>query len=326
MTDRLYENMLNTDTKSFSKRLGRKFLNRDVFESLIDFGQPGLDPDVWTEDDGQFVLAEGVEAKILEFIKSYPNKDLLAETDNLHMVGSMTTNQYLEDSDIDIHLFPKDVGIWDEDKVWEVKKWFDKWAKHLDAYIENHPIEIFIQLHSATDYLSPGFYDITNHKWIKGPKIVPQDYDPYDDFSDLADDLRSSVKDTDLIIGELKRDVIDFETIQKAVAKMSPENKKKFLAQLESKLKEITIAITSLLKHKDKWVANRRLVSDPVTPEQALKDVELSKQWRDSNAMFKLIGRYQYVTLIKALKELLQDDGEVTPDEVDNVKKIVGMN
>ena len=72
MIDRLYENMLNVDRKLFSKRLGKKSLDRSIFESLVDFGQPGLDPDVWTKDGDQYVLAEGVEAKILEFIKVIP--------------------------------------------------------------------------------------------------------------------------------------------------------------------------------------------------------------------------------------------------------------
>jgi len=295
-------------------------------ESLIDFAQPDLDLDVWVKStDGQYTLKPDVEHLIMQVIKSYPSKDLISEIDNLHIIGSITTNQYLEDSDIDVHIFPKNINIWNEDKVWEVKEWFDENAERLGAYVKKHPIEIFIQIHPAVDYLSPGFYDITNHKWVKGPKIVSRDYDPYEDFSDLADDLRHSVKDADLLMGELKRDIIDFETIQVAVNKMSLEDRKKFLTKLENKLQEIETDIATLSQHKDNWVAHRRLISDPASPEQALKDIELAKQWRDANALFKLIGRYQYITIIKALKEVLWDDGEVTPEEVEKIKDIMGM-
>jgi len=325
MIDKLYENAFAVDMQLFSTRLTKESLDRSTFESLIDFAQSGLDPDVWVQDGkGVYSLVPGVEEKIIGFIKKYPGGDLLSLTDNVHVVGSITTNQYLEDSDLDVHIFLKDISKWNEDIVWEVKGWFDRNAKLSSALVGEHTIEIYIQLRPSVDYLSPGFYDLTNHKWIKGPKIVAEDYDPYADFSDIADDLRSSVKDTDLIIGELKRDVIDFETIQKAVGKMSPENKKKFLTKLESKLEDIESSIRTLLKHKDQWVANRRLVDEPTSPEQALKDVDLAKQWRDSNAVFKLIGRYKYVTLIKDLKKLLQDDGKVTPDEIDKVKDIIG--
>ena len=305
----------------FRQYRGFVFLPENIGESLIDFAQPDLDLQVWNKDShGRYSLAPTAEAAIMEFIASYPSGDLLAQIDNLHIVGSITTNQYSDDADIDVHIFPKNPEMWDENKVWGVKGWFD----NNKVFIGKHPIEIFVQLNPSTDYLSPGFYDVTNHKWIKGPKVMPEDYDPYDDFSDIAGELKNSVTSADLLIGELKRDVIDFETVQKAMNNMSSENKQKFLAALEIKLKEIEEDIDSLVQHKDKWVFNRRLKAEPISPEIALKDVELAKQWRDSNAIFKFIGRYHYITVINKLRQLVKDDDDVSSNDVDVIKGIIG--
>jgi hypothetical protein len=291
-------------------------------ESLIDFAKPSLDSSVWIQGrDGSFKLQPTAEKAILDHLGKHPDANLLATTEKPHILGSLTTNQYLDDTDVDIHLFPKNPAEWDEDKVRAVKAWYELPENTL--YIGKHPVEVYVQVKPATDYLSPGFYDIETRKWEKGPKIVPSDYDPYEDFADIADDLRSSVKDADLLFGEIRRDIIDIETIQDAISRMSPEDKAIFLEKLEVKFAEIQDDISTLVDIKKGWV-NARRVTEPASPEEALKDIELAKEWRDSNALFKLIGRYQYITIIKALKAVVADDGEVTAGELDTIKKIVG--
>lgn len=292
-------------------------------ESLIDFAKGGLDPQVWNKDaSGGYTLAPAAERAIFDFLGKLPGKDLRAEAEEIRIVGSMASNQYLDDSDLDVHIVPKNIGDWGEEKVWAVKKWFDENRDKYKAYIGRHPIEFYVQTNSAQDYLSPGLFDLEAKEWRKGPKLVPTDYDPYDDFSDIADDLKSSVTDADLLIGELKRDVIDFEVIQTALGKMSPEDKKKFLTKLEAKLKEIDSDIEALFLKRKEWVQARRTSTS--SPEQALKDVELADKWRDANALFKFINRYQYLAIVKELRDAVGEDGEVTPDEVDMIKGILG--
>ena len=68
----------------------------------------------------------------------------------------------------------------------------------------------------------------------------------------------------------------------------------------------------------------RRKSSTPATEEDALKDVELAKKWRDSNAIFKFLNRYKYFHTINTLEKIIEDE-EITPEEMDVVKKIVGV-
>jgi len=291
-------------------------------ESLIDFAQPSLDSSIWTKGKGgSFRLRLSVEKAILDHLGKHPGIDLRVATKEPHVVGSMTSNQYLDNSDLDVHLFPVNPAEWDEDKARGVKAWFED-PKNL-LRIAGHPLEVFVQMHPPTDYLSPGFYDIESRKWKKGPKIVPSNYDPYEDFSDLADDLRATVKDADNLFSEIRRDIIDVDIMQNAIEKMSSEDRKIFLAKLEAKLKEIEADIASLVDIKKSWVQARR-VTEPATPEEALKDVELAKEWRDANGLFKLVGRYQYIYLIKALRNLVADDGELSADEIDKIKNVLG--
>jgi hypothetical protein len=271
--------------------------------------------------DGSLRLRLTAEKAVLDHLGKHPDAQLLATTEKPHILGSLTTNQYLEDTDVDVHLFPKNPVEWDEDRVRAVKAWYELPENTL--YIGKHPVEIYVQVKPATDYLSPGFYDIETRKWEKGPKIVPSDYDPYEDFADIADDLRASVKDADLLFGEIRRDIIDIETIQDAISRMTPEDRAKFLEKLEVKFAEIQDEIDTLVVIKKDWV-NARRVTEPASPEEALKDIELAKEWRDANALFKIISRYQYITIIKALKDVITDDGQITSDEIDVIKGVLG--
>jgi len=301
------------------------FLSENVDESLIDFAQPDLDLQIWNKNShSHYSLAPSVEAAIMKFIGSYPSGDILAGAMELRVIGSITTNQYLEDTDIDVHIVPKDPTLWDEKKVWGVKRWFDSNREKQQAFISKHPIEIFIQVNSAQDLLSPGVYNINTKQWLKGPKVVPEDYNPYEDFSDIATELKSSVGAADLFIGELRRDVIDFETIQKAVNSMSSENKQKFLVVLEDKLQEIEDDIQNLYRKRKEWVDTRRGSSRPETPEQALQDIELAKKWKNTDALFKFINRYKYLSVISDLQKVVKDDEDVSPEDVNVIKNIIG--
>lgn len=297
----------------------------EVYESIIDFAQKDLDAVVWKKDKlGRYSLQHGVERKIFELLDAYPDADLKALMAELRIVGSITTNQWVEDTDIDVHLLPKDAAQWSEDDVMQVKQWYDENRDRIAGYVGRHPVEIYIQTNANQDLLSDGIYDLLRHVWIKGPKLLPLNYDPYEDFSRIESDLRNTVKDADKILGELKRDVIDFETIKSAIGRMSKEQKKHFLARLQSKLQEIEDDIEYLFRIHGEMVQKRHSASTPTSPEQALHDVEFARKWKDSNALFKFVDRYQYLRIIGELKKVLAD-GEVSSDEIQTIKKVAGV-
>jgi phage host-nuclease inhibitor protein Gam len=173
--------------------------------------------------------------------------------------------------------------------------------------------------------LSDGVYDMLEDKWLKGPTIVTADFNPYENFADIADEIRSKVRNADELFGELKRDVIDYEIIANALEHMKSEDRANLLKYLVAKLQEIEKGIEDLCKEREDWALMRQGATKDLSVEQAEKDIELAKGWRNTNAIFKFIARYKYIKVIKNLKELLADD-QLKPDEIEKVKSIMGVN
>lgn len=296
-----------------------------IEDSVIDFARDDLDPSVWLKhENGRYSLHPDAQRQIIRVLDAYPDRDLRSIADQIRIVGSIATNQYQDNTDVDVHVVPRNPEQWGENEGKAVKQWFDQHRDDLHGYIGEHPIEIYIQLDPNQDLLSDGVYSILQTTWLKGPKLLPPDYDPYEDFSSIEGDLRSTVEDADLLLGELKRDVIDYDVIKAAIGKMSTDQKRKFLVRLEAKLQEIEDDIQALFRIRGELVRNRTLSSPPATPEQALHDVELAKKWKDTNALFKFVARYQYLRVIGELKDLL-GDGEIEPGDVETIKQIAGV-
>lgn len=98
------------------------------------------------------------------------------------ITGSITSNTYTENADIDLHILIKSLDNIKDDaeKVDTYNKLIrDKYKK---TYIGKHPIEVYYQPNEFQDLMSVGCYDIINKIWLAGPDIKPKDYNPYDEY------------------------------------------------------------------------------------------------------------------------------------------------
>jgi hypothetical protein len=300
-------------------------------ESSIDFPQKDLDLKVWKKVDGTYTLRSKIKRQILDLLSKYPEEDLvdMAKVKDglrvIHVIGSICTNQYLDDSDIDIHVIVSQDSKYfgDEDFQNDVIKWYAANADELKAYVGEHKLEVYMQYNESQDLLSAGCYDLMADKWIIGPRIYPLDYDPYEDFADVFKTVHSMVQDADILFGELKRDVIDYDVIKLALQKIPKSQRQHLKDRLQDKLQEIEDDILLLYKERKDWVDARRKSSKPVSVENAKDDVELAKKWNDANALFKFINRYKYLKTIRDLEEILGEDNKLSPGDVDSVKDIL---
>ena len=298
--------------------------NIDVSESLVDFPRTELDKDIWVQEDGDdYTLRKDVELQILEYLSSCPEEDLNLITKDLHIVGSIGTNLYLPETDIDVHIIPRDEVIPDNEEAigdwtWGVKKWGDA----NPIFIGEHPVEIFIQTHEGGDLLSDGCYDVFTKEWLVGPKIYPMGYNPYSELSDLADEVRKYAQEADLDLGELKRDVIDYDTIKSVLEQLPAKHKEKLKVSLQSKLGEMEDDIRALLKDKKDWVDMRQASSSPDVVGGLSKEDKALKR-READTVYKFLGRYQYREVISSLEKMLQDDSKITDDEVSLMYKVI---
>lgn len=316
-------------------------MTRKVYlgDSAIDFPQEDLPEELWNKD-GKHTLKDAVKSKIFKVIEAYPKVNLREVAKEIYLVGSSGTNQWQDNSDIDIHVIPDeaklkevikkadDKGYYaDEDNMQgiqkEIKDWYDE--ADIDKMVGKHEIEVFLQLNSSQELIADAAYDLNKDAWVRGPKEVGQDFNPYDEYKDILDTVSSVVGDTDQTLGELKRDVIDYEVIKQAIGKMPKETKDKLKAALEAKLQEIEASIEELIKDKKEWVEQRKQASSPATPEQALKDVEYAKTWHDENVLFKFLNRYQYLRLINDLKDMIEDGEGIEDEDVKKLKDMLGV-
>ena len=294
-----------------------------LFESLIDFPYKTLDPEVWdVSDEKHPVLKPEVKQKINEMIQSFPNFQLESLIDEIRIVGSICTNRYIPGADIDVHIVPKFDVLKDilrkngnyknqEDMVKEVKKYSHDAVETGKFKIGQHPIELYIQLDPEQDMRSDGVYDIKNDKWLVGPKIVDMSYDPYQYFSHLMGNINDIAKEFDIELGELKRDVIDYDSIKNALQRIPSENRKDFKAKLENKLSELEKDIKTLAKSKKEIIDLRHNSSKGTFDRKKFDEIAVK---------FKFLDRYMYFSIIKDLEKLI-DDEELSHDEVEDIKK-----
>lgn len=301
-------------------------LMESVIESAIDFPTSGLTTDVWQVGGSGAetpLLRADVKKLIWSVLRKYSALPL-TQSETIHIVGSIGTNQYEPDADIDVHIqadpstLPQSKSP--EDWVKDVFKFFRQ--EENKEFVGTHPVEVYLQLNDKQDFLSDAVYDFVNDEWLKGPKITEPDFDPYEVYGEVLDELRKVVQEADLDLGELQRDVIDYEVIQSAMQKIPREYQQRLAEHLREKLEDIESEIKELMKNKKEWVDARRGASQPTSVEQAWNDVNLVKTWAEKNALAKFLSRYGYLRVITDLEKLL-DKGPLQGSDVPAVKDIL---
>jgi DNA-directed RNA polymerase beta subunit len=297
-----------------------------VMESAIDFPTNGLTTDVWQVGGSGAetpLLRADVKALIFSVLRKYSALPL-TQAEIIHITGSIGTNQYEPDADVDIHvqMKPEDLPTDKSPEDWQkdVFKFFRR--DENKEFVGTHPIEIYLQLNPNQDFLSDAVYDFVNDEWLKGPKITEPDFDPYEVYGGVMEELRKIVQEADLELGELQRDVIDYEVIQSAVQKIPREYQERLREHLREKLADIEAEIKELMANKKEWVQARRQASQPTSVEQAWNDVNLVKTWAEKNALSKFLSRYGYLRVITDLEKLLEE-GPLSGSDVPEVKRIL---
>lgn len=293
---------------------------KKFIESTIDFPQEKVLADIWEyTDDINYTLKSEIKEKIISVLSKYPLLKLDEIATGIRIVGSITTNLYDKDSDIDIHItipnkdLPKD-------------KSFEEWQKDIVKFytdnpekINEHPFQIYLQDNFFQDLLSDGVYDVINDEWLVKPNNKDMSYNPYNIFKDIFDDVKKYAKEIDLDIGELKRDIKDYEIIKDALSRLDSKNKQKLKKYLEKKYDEINSDIEKLLKDKLELKNMRKHTFQPKNGKD-IKKLKKDKIWLKTNAIFKFIAKYGYLQFISDIEKLLDVNDEIPLENIDKIK------
>lgn len=293
------KNALNLDFVNF---LRQNIIKNKLWlsESSIDFpASIGLCPDIWVMTiDGTYKLKSNVKHKLNQIVSQMPQW----LTKEIHIIGSLTSNLYTPDTDLDLHFVidATNKQMPEIDKLNKILRTAPETIVNLkkdELYIGTHPIEIYIQTNRWQDLGSFGTYDFLNDTWLTGPEIFPQDYDPIEEFSYALPQVTKYAKMISFAFETAKMAIIDLDTIIDASKQIHGSNK--FKTKITKAEKRVLNALKEIVEIKAKIVNLRKRTSQPKNKDEAVK-MKKSKQWKTANAVVKFLNRYNY--LVKASK------------------------
>lgn len=279
-----------------------------VTESILDPTRQSLDPDLFIRPDDPPPLRPGVRAYLYRSCLHYSQWGRVV---GIYLTGSLLSYQWTETTDADVKIV---LEPHDDEALWAAVK--DATARTDRGLIQGtqHPVDFFIVTPDEWATIQPrldGVYDVLNDKWVHGPYSYTVEVQ---DFLGLFDE---AVQSLDVAQGELKRDLVDYETLQE----MSKHD-----------LEQTTEAVMGKLAEIDRGV---RRLSQTFAILQALRgggfrlaDIEAARsgQTAPGNVLYKLLERYHYVDLLKKLRQAVREAGGkiTTPAAARAVRGVVG--
>ena len=267
-------------------------------ESVLDQPQNDLCKEVWKKDkDGNYSLRPEAHQKISNIVNWIIEKFDL-DNPSVNITGSITSNSYSKDSDIDVHIYSPSIP---QDKA-------DNYNKQLriayeetfkDSFSEtdkigSHPIEVYFQVNQLQDMMSVGCYDFLNKKWIVGPDFENIQFDPYSEYFD--DDMAY----VDGILTDMRNTI--FEIYELCIVYKNSKDiafKGEVASKILMKMKEAADLFDNMRKMRTAY-------STPISKEDALQK-RSSRKWKIADSSFKMMDKFGYLPIMKMFKTELQN-------------------
>ena len=284
-------------------------------ESVIDIPRRTYAPNVFDDEETndpkiKATVKAQIDKQIKEFEKEYP---VLRTT----LIGSILTKRYRDDADLDINvLFDVPLEKQEEERLRLSKKFLSSNnPDNIQGMLipgSRHPINYYIitdkETYDDQNEKADAVFDIESNRFIKRPEDFTFDIDLY------LKDFEKKVQEIDVIKGELKRDVIDYDDL----TELEPRDVKDIKDRIESKVQEIKKDLEDIIDIGDKIDAERRAAFDrDMTPDE-IRAYGIKNRLPKA-VIYKMLEKYHYITFFKRCKKIL-DDGEVSPDEIDSLK------
>jgi len=288
---------------------------RQLRESIIDIPRRTYAPLVFDDADTsdpkikQSVL-DMIEDQIKEFETEYP-------VIRIALIGSILTKRYRNDADLDINVLfdvPSDKA--EDERLRLSKKYLS--AKNPDNIQgkeipgSKHPVNYYFITDEKTyedqNAKADAVFDIRGNEFIKRPEDFVFDIDLY------IKDFEKKVQELDVVKGELKRDIIDYDELRE----LKPNEVTNLKDRLNLKVKEIQNSLEDIIDMGDLLDAERRSAFDTDMTPNEIRTFGI-KNRLPKNVIYKMLEKYHYLTFYKKCKKIL-DDGEVSDAEIDSLR------
>jgi len=304
--------------KKMIKTFKEKF---NLVESIIDIPRRTYAPGVFDDADTNNPkikpsVKKLIDTQLKDFEKDYP----VIKTS---LIGSILTKRYRNDADLDINvLFDVPKEKQEDERVRLSQKYLS--AKNPDNIQgkeipgTKHPINFYFITDQKTyddqNKKADAVFDIETNKFIKRPEDFTFDPNLY------VKEFERKVQELDVIKGELKRDIIDYDELKE----LQPDDILNLQDKINDKLEEIEDGIKDIIKVGDVVDTERRAAFDKdMTPDE-IRQFGI-KNRLPKNVIYKMLEKYHYLKFYKKCKKIL-DDGEVTDAEIDSLKEAVTLN
>ena len=286
-------------------------------ESIIDIPRRTYAPGVFDDEDTDNPKIKDSVLRIItkqfeEFESEYP-------IIKYSLIGSILTKRYRNDADLDINvLFDVPEEKQEEERLRLSKKYL---ASSNPDNIQGklipgtkHPINYYFitdeETYDEQNAKADAVFDIKGQSFIKRPEKFEFNPNLY------MKDFQKQVDRIDILKGELKRDIIDYDEL----TELKPGEIKDLEKRTQNKLNEIEQDIEQLKNIGTDLDNQRRAAFDTdMTPDE-IKTYSI-KNRLPANVIYKMLEKYHYLTLLKKCKKIL-DDGQVTDDEIDSLKYV----
>ena len=286
-------------------------------ESIIDIPRQTYAPSVFDDEDtNNPKIKNSVLRLITEQFKEFETEYPILK---YSLIGSILTKRYRNDADLDINvLFDVPEEKQEEERLRLSKKYL---ASSNPDNIQGklipgtrHPINYYFITDQNTyddqNVKADAVFDIKGQSFIKRPEEF--DFNP----NLYMIDFQKQVDKIDMLKGELKRDIIDYDEL----TELKPGEIKDLEKRISNKLGEIEKDIQDLTDIGTEVDAERRAAFDKdMTPDE-IKTYSI-KNRLPKNVIYKMLEKYHYLTFLKKCKKIL-DDGKVTDDEIDSLKYV----
>src|SRR6056300_427471 len=292
-----------------------KSFKEKILESIIDIPRRTYAPAVFDDNDTdnpkikQSVKSQ-IDSQLKEFETEYP-------IIKAGLIGSILTKRYRNDADLDINvLFDVPVEKQEDERVRLSKKYLSvSNPDNIQGQLipgTQHPINFYFITDKITyddqEEKADAVFDIENNVFVKRPEEFIFDPDLY------VNEFERKVQELDVVKGELKRDIIDYNEL----TDLSPNDILNLQDKIKDKLEEIEDSIEQSVKIGDTVDAERRAAFDTDMSPDEIRQYGV-KNRLPKNVIYKMLEKYHYLKFYKKCKKIL-DDGEVTDAEIDSLK------
>ena len=274
-------------------------------ESILDNPKPGLDPAVWQDVSGSGgpILAEEALKKLQSAIQWVQDQYHFNNL-SVYLIGSICSNSWSENSDIDIDFCA--TGATEDDNDEDVVKEFG-WAfkkNFIENYIEKfpedskigtHPFEVYFNPNPFQCFMSVGCYNVLEKKWEVGPEFKKEGFDPISEY--YAD----AMKQVDKILKDIREKIFQIYELAFVSKKSSDQ---KFKDETFKIIFEKLDDISELFKTMKKVRSN---FQKPCKSKKEALKRRKDKRQHVVDAAFKLLEKFGYIQIMKDMIELYDD-------------------